>query len=43
VRHIFSTPLTFQDDIDNQSAVKIAKECDPNGARTIGADIIFKD
>lgn len=31
-----SITLIAQDDIDNQSAAKIAKECDPEGLRTIG-------
>lgn len=34
--------MTGQDDIDNQSAAKIAKECDPIGVRTIGAHTIFQ-
>lgn len=28
--------LTLKDDLNNQSALKIAKDCDPNGSRTIG-------
>jgi hypothetical protein len=35
--------LTASDDIDNQSAAKIAKEYDSNGLRTIGILFIFKD
>lgn len=38
----FLAPLTASDDIDNQSAAKIAKEYDPNGLRTIGIPFIFK-
>ena len=34
------TLLIIPDDIDNQSAVKIAKEKDPNGVRTIGVFLI---
>jgi len=35
--------LIAPDDIDNQSAAKIAKEYDPNGLRTIGISVILKD
>ena len=36
-----ATDVDKKDDIDNQSAVKIAKECDPNGVRTIGSSYLY--